>query len=47
MHPRGLKWVGTASGTTPSNTELAIATNWALADDLKNVPITKLVAKLA
>lgn len=47
MHPRGLKWVGTATGTTPSNTELADPDNWDLADDLKNVPITKLVAKLA
>ena len=47
MHPRGLKWVGTASGATPSNAELATAANWELADELKNVPITKLVAKLA
>lgn len=47
MHPRGLQWTGTASGATPSNSELAIPGNWALADDIKNVPITKLVAKLA
>lgn len=47
MHPRGLKWVGTPDGTTPSNTELATPANWALADSLKNIPITKLVAKLA
>lgn len=47
MHPRGMKWVGTPVSTTPSNTELAIATNWQLADNIKNVPITKLVAKLA
>ena len=47
MHPRGLKWVGTAASTTPSNTELALASNWQLADNAKNVPITKLVCKLA
>jgi hypothetical protein len=47
MHPRGLQWVGTPAGTTPSNAELALAGNWALADNIKNVPITKLVCKLA
>lgn len=47
MHPRGLKWVGTPAGVTPSNAELAKASNWQLADNLKNVPITKLVCKLA
>jgi hypothetical protein len=47
MHPRGLQWVGTAAGATPTNAELATPANWALADDIKNVPITKLVAKLA
>ena len=47
MHPRGLQWTGTAVGTTPSNTELAIPGNWALADNIKNVPITRLICKLA
>lgn len=47
MHPRGLAWVGTAAGATPSNAELATPANWSLADNIKNVPITKLVAKLA
>ena len=47
MHPRGVKWVGTAAGTTPTNDELATAANWELADNIKNVPITKLIAKLA
>lgn len=47
MHPRGLAWAGTAASTTPSNAELATAANWTLADNAKNVPITKLVAKLA
>ena len=47
MHPRGLKWVGTPAKATPTNTELAVPGNWELSDELKNVPITKLVAKLA
>ena len=47
MHPRGLSWVGTAAGATPTNAELATPANWELADNIKNVPITKLVAKLA
>ena len=47
MHPRGLAWEGTPSDVTASNAELATAGNWSLADNIKNVPITKLVAKLA
>ena len=47
MHPRGLAWEGTPSDVTASNAELATAANWSLADNIKNVPITKLVAKLA
>lgn len=46
MHPRGLKWVGTPVKTTASNAELATASNWELADNIKNVPITKLIAKV-
>ncbi len=47
MHPRGLKWVGTPAGATPTNAELATATNWELADNLKNIPITKLLCHIA
>ena len=47
MHPRGLAWEGTPVDVTASNTELATPGNWSLADNIKNVPITKLVAKLA
>jgi hypothetical protein len=46
MHPRGLKWVGTPVKTTASNSELATAANWELADNIKNIPITKLIAKV-
>ena len=47
MHPRGVRWIGTAAGQTPSNTELATSSNWALADDRKNVAVALLKAKLA
>lgn len=47
MHPRGLKWTGTPTGVTPTNSELATPGNWALADNIKNVPITRLICKLA
>ena len=47
MHPRGVRWIGTPAGQTPSNTELATSTNWALADDRKNVAIALLKAKVA
>lgn len=46
MHPRGIKWIGTPVGATPSNTELADGTNWALVEDRKNVAITKLFARI-
>lgn len=46
MHPRGLSWIGSPAGTTPTNAELETATNWALADNAKNIPITKLIAKV-
>lgn len=47
MHPRGIKWVGTAAGATPSNTELATASNWALVEDRKNVGLSLLKVKVA
>lgn len=47
MHPRGVRWIGTPAGETPSNTELENASNWALADDRKNVAIALLKVKVA
>jgi len=28
LHPRGVKWTGTAAGSSPTNVELAVGTNW-------------------
>jgi len=47
MHPRGVKWVGNAASTTPSNTELATASNWQLVEDRKNVNMALLKVKIA
>jgi hypothetical protein len=38
VHPNGLSWVGTASGSGPSNAELATAANWdKVYSDNKNI----------
>lgn len=44
MHPRGVKWIGTPAGATPTNAELETGANWKLVEDTKNVAISKLVA---
>jgi hypothetical protein len=47
MHPRGVKWVGTAAGPTPTNGELATATNWTRVYEQKLVRIVAFKHKLA
>jgi hypothetical protein len=48
MHPRGVKWLGgTQAGVTPSNTELATATNWQRVYDPKIVRIVAFKHMLA
>lgn len=47
MHPRGVKWVGTAAGLTPSDTELSTAANWSLVEDRKNVALALLKVKVS
>jgi len=37
MHPRGVKWKGTAAGEFPTNTELETGTNWERVFEAKNV----------
>lgn len=46
MHPRGVKWVGTPASTFPTNTELAVGTNWTRVYETKNVRMVKLTCKL-
>lgn len=46
MHPRGVKWIGSPAGTSPSNEELALGTNWEKAYSDKSIRIVKFVHKL-
>ena len=48
MHPRGVKWLGgTQAGVTPTNAELATATNWTRVYDPKQIRIVAFKHKLA
>lgn len=42
MHPRGVAFVGTVAGNSPTNTELATGTKWSRAYDPKNVRMVAL-----
>ncbi|MEP0873608.1 phage major capsid protein [Trichocoleus desertorum AS-A10] len=44
LHPVGVKWKGTASGTSPTNTELAVGTNWERVYSEKNCKIVALTS---
>ena len=46
LHPRGIKWIGTAAKETPSNAELATAGNWKQVYQTKQIRIVKMVANL-
>lgn len=47
LHPFGIKWVGTPTGVTPSNAELATGTNWVRVYEDKNIGIVALKHKIA
>ena len=42
MHPNGFKWAGSPAGSSPTNAELATATNWTKVYDDKNIPVVAL-----
>lgn len=42
LHPGGVKWIGTAAGVGPTNTELATGTNWSRVYEVKNVRMVAL-----
>lgn len=46
LHARGVKWIGTAAGSSPTNTELATGTNWSKVYDDKAIRMVKFVHKL-
>lgn len=45
-HVRGIKWVGTPDGATPTNAELATAASWSKVYADKDIRVVKLVCKL-
>lgn len=46
LHPRGVKWIGSAAGSSPTNAELAIGTNWSRVYEDKAIRMVKFVHKL-
>ena len=42
FHPNGFKWTGTPAGSSPTNAEMATATNWAKVFETKNIPMVAL-----
>lgn len=47
LHPRGVKWTGTAAGIAPTNTECEDSAAWTRVYEQKNVRLVKFVHKLA
>ena len=47
LHPRGIKWVGSSVGPTPTNAELATSTNWQRVYENKLIRIVKHNFKIA
>lgn len=45
-HVRGIKWTGTPTGASPSNSELATSGNWSKVYDDKDIRVVKLICKL-
>ena len=46
LHCRGVKWIGNATGSSPSNEELATGTNWERVYEDKAIRVVKFVHKL-
>jgi hypothetical protein len=44
LHPRGLKYVGTPSGASPTNGELSPGSNWTQVWDDQNIKMVMLIA---
>jgi len=46
LHPRGVKWIGTPAGSSPTNTELATGTNWSKVYEDKAIRMVEFKHKL-
>lgn len=47
LHPMGVKWIGTAASTTPSNSELETGANWERVYEDKHIGMVKMTHTLA
>lgn len=47
MHPRGVAWIGTPTGVSPTNAELATPANWERRYDRKNIRIVQVIHRIA
>lgn len=46
FHPRGIKWIGSATGSAPTNLELATGTNWERVYENKAIRVVKFIHKI-
>ena len=47
LHPMGVKWKGTPAGSTPTNAELAVGTNWERVYEDKNIGIVAIKHRIS
>jgi hypothetical protein len=47
LHPRGVKWVGTPAGVSPTNTEFENGSNWTRVYENKNIRIVQFKHRIA
>ena len=47
LHPRGIKWIGSVAGASPTNTELSTAAKWDRAYEPKAIRIVQFKHKIA
>jgi hypothetical protein len=47
LHPRGIKWIGSAAGASPTNAELAAGTSWERVYDPKAIRIVQFIHRIA
>lgn len=47
MHPRGVRWIGTSSGVSPTNAELRVGTNWERVYENKQIRVVQVKFRTA
>jgi Major capsid protein 13-like len=46
LHPRGVSFIGTPAGVSPSDAEMQLGTNWSAVYEKKNIPLVKLITRV-